>query len=129
MKRINANEVKLLPNEQEVAKYHEAHMDEGHSVEEAAQLAMLQFWYNYPGAEHNVPNDPFTGSFARYLAYGDERRRTVQQGGSWWCNSTVNLLAFLNRHTGALAALEDAGTMPGYDEAYAEALRIVLNPS
>jgi len=119
MKRLDGRTVELLPNEQQVSLYQEAHMDEGHSVEVAAQLALLQFWYNYPGSELNSNDDPFNGPFARYLAYGNERTRSPR----WWCATTANLLAFLNRHTGLLVAMEALGL--SFGEAYEEAFNLM----
>lgn len=110
MQQLAANEVELSPNELWVVQRHNEHLDEGYALVAAAELAMLDFWYAFPGAEEDTANHPFSWAFFHWLV-GGEVAATEALVVAGWTNAphymddlvegSFSLLDFCRAHTEA----------------------------
>lgn len=77
-------EVELDPNESWVHDRYNLRLNGGEGVIQAAENAMLDFWYAFPGCEDTTPeNFPCHWEFFRYLVdYTDHKRPEAELAAS-----------------------------------------------
>jgi len=89
-------------NELWVLDQFENHLDEGCDIIEAAERAMLDFWYSFPGAENDLLWSPITWQFFRWMI-GPRPNRMFHRGWfSLWNDydsGELELMWFLGEHT------------------------------
>jgi hypothetical protein len=107
MKVIDKRTVSLTENESEVLEYFDMFLDQGCGIVEAAERALLRFWYNFPGAE-NDPGSPFTWQFFWWLICGKGDLLFDHHGWPKFWRNDEGVLRFMNLHSDALLAIIDA---------------------
>ena len=121
MKRLDDRTVELTPNEEWTKQWFEDLLDIGYGIQEAAERALLHFWYAYPGAEEDTEADPYSGAFFQYLLDAPQGRWTVLLEHVP-AVQRANILLFLQAHTDLQTLHIANGAAPdvAFDTAYAE---------